>query len=158
MQSSNHFNQLIKYLKNNQLTLASAESYTGGLFSSKITGISGASKVFNGAIVTYVTDSKVNVLNVRKETIADFGTVSSECALVMAQNVRQVFDSAIGISFTGVAGPDKQEGKEVGTCYIGVATKDKNEVFSFKFEGLSRKEIQDLSVEKACEIIMKLEK
>lgn len=100
--------------------IASAESLTGGLFSDRFVALNGASTVFTGGIVSYDPDVKQNVLHVQKQTIQEKGTVSKECALEMAKNVTKLLHADIGISFTGVAGPLKSEGKNVGTVYIGL--------------------------------------
>ena len=72
-----------------------------------------------GAVTSYAASVKENVLGVRGETIKEFGTVSSECAIEMADGVRKLTSSDYSVSVTGVAGPDKDEGKDVGTVYLG---------------------------------------
>lgn len=108
-------------LKKQKQTLTAAESLTGGAFQSCMTSVSGASEYFKGGIVTYSNDSKAAILGVSKETIEDFGVVSAECAIEMAKNARVMFGTDIALSFTGVAGPNTLENKEVGTVWIGVA-------------------------------------
>src|SRR5690606_38970061 len=100
--------------------LAAAESLTGGLFSDRLVALPGASTVVRGSVVCYDKVVKENVLGVRKETIEREGTVSRACAEEMAKNVAERLDATIGISFTGVAGPSKVEGKDVGTVYVGL--------------------------------------
>jgi nicotinamide-nucleotide amidase len=112
--------ELTIYLKQTGQTIAAAESLTGGLFQSELSSIAGASNVFNGGIVSYSNEVKKDLLNVLPETIEQFGSVSKECAIEMATNIRKMCKSTIGISFTGVAGPDKLEGKERGTVWIGI--------------------------------------
>lgn len=114
-----------KLLQRKQLTIAVAESLTGGLFQEEVTSIAGCSNWFKGGMVTYAPEIKINCLGVKKETIDKFGVVSGECAEEMAENVRKLMDSDIGISFTGVAGPGTLEGKEPGTVYIGLSLKGK---------------------------------
>lgn len=116
--------ELMKRLKADGLTIAAAESLTGGMFSQGLTSIAGASSVVKGGVVCYATEIKSNVLGVRPETIASYGVVSEQCARELAENVKRVFSSDIGISFTGVAGPSEQEGKPVGTVFIGMALPD----------------------------------
>ena len=94
-------------------TVATAESCTGGLIASRLTDISGASAYVKGGIVAYNNDIKKNVLHVKAETLEEFGAVSSQTALEMAANVREIFSSTIGLSTTGVAGPLTSEGKPV---------------------------------------------
>ncbi|WP_100373138.1 competence/damage-inducible protein A [Bacillus sp. FJAT-45037] len=112
---------LVDRLKSTHTTLSTAESLTGGLVSSAITSVPGASNIFVGSIVSYQTKVKENQLGVSKELITSSGVVSAECAGVMAREVRERLRSDIGLSFTGVAGPSGQEGKEPGLVYIGIA-------------------------------------
>jgi len=114
-----------RWLEKSNLTLAAAESLTGGLFQEEVTSISGVSKWFKGGVVTYSADVKEKVLGVKKETIDQYGVVSEQCAREMAENVRELVGADIGVSFTGVAGPASLEGKEPGTVYVGIAMKGK---------------------------------
>lgn len=112
--------EMMKLLKQHQLTIAAAESLTGGMFQEQLTSIAGASQIVKGGVVCYTNEVKANILHVKKETIANDGVVSERCAAELAENVAHLLDAKIGISFTGVAGPDEQEGKPVGTVYIGI--------------------------------------
>lgn len=118
-------NELVKLLKEKQLTIASAESLTGGLFQQQLTSIPGAGSVLKGGVVTYANEAKEKLLQVKKATISQHGVVSEQCAQEMAENVRRILQTDIGISFTGVAGPDTLEGVPVGTVFIGFAFKEK---------------------------------
>lgn len=111
---------VFQLLKTYKKTIAAAESLTGGRFQNKFVSQSGVSEVFKGGIVSYATSVKEHVLNVSKETIEKYGTVSEQCAYEMAKNVANLMDADIGISFTGVAGPEKTENKEVGKAYVCV--------------------------------------
>ncbi|WP_066320729.1 competence/damage-inducible protein A [Bacillus sp. FJAT-29814] len=113
--------ELTKVLKEKKWTVTAAESLTGGLFQQEITSISGASSVFKGGVVCYSNEIKEKVVGVRPETLAAHGAVSEECARELAVNAARIFGADIGISFTGVAGPDELEGKPVGTVYIGIS-------------------------------------
>jgi nicotinamide-nucleotide amidase len=118
-------------IKNN-LTLAVAESCTGGLISSKITDISGSSKYFIGGICVYSNEAKINLLGVNKNTIAKHGAVSEKTAIEMAENVRKKFKTNIGLSTTGIAGPTGgTKTKPVGLVWIGYS--DKNNLFAKKY-------------------------
>jgi nicotinamide-nucleotide amidase len=97
------------------LTLATAESVTGGLVGARLTGIAGASDVFCGSIVSYHTAVKRSVLGVTSELV-----VSEQAAREMAEGVRRVLGADIGLSLTGVAGPDEQDGQPVGTLFVGI--------------------------------------
>lgn len=102
-------------------TLATAESLTGGLLAARLTDVPGASRSFVGGVVSYATRVKVAVLNVPDELVAEHGVVSEACALAMAHGVRDRLDATWGLATTGVAGPDAQEGRAVGTVWVAVA-------------------------------------
>ncbi|OIJ13098.1 competence/damage-inducible protein A [Anaerobacillus alkalilacustris] len=147
--------EVIKQLKDEGITIAAAESLTGGLFSSEITKVSGASTIFKGGIVCYSNDSKQSILKVPDEIMEEFGAVSSECAKALADNVRDLTGATIGISFTGVAGPNKLENKEVGTVYIGISVIGKKTIaYPLKLAG-SREQIQSRSVKYGLYSLMK---
>ncbi len=118
-------NELLKQLKSKNLTIACAESLTGGMFQAEMTAVQGVSSVFLGGIVCYANEIKKNLLHVREETIAKYGAVSEQCAIELAENVRHLLDTDIGISFTGVAGPDSLEGHLPGTIWIGLSCKER---------------------------------
>lgn len=122
--STSLFQELSKELKDRHMTIAAAESLTGGMFQTELTSLSGASEIVKGGVVCYAAEVKRNVLKVRNQTIKANGVVSAQCAKELAENVRELMGTQIGISFTGVAGPDEQEGKSVGTVYIGIAIAD----------------------------------
>ena len=112
-------------LKERGLTVSTAESCTGGLVSKRLTDIPGASAVFMGGAVTYSNSAKENILGVDSEILRTVGAVSPETAKAMAKGVRERFGTDIGISLTGIAGPDSDgTDKPVGLVYIGLATKD----------------------------------
>ncbi|WP_366916507.1 CinA family protein [uncultured Nocardioides sp.] len=102
-------------------TLATAESLTGGLLSARLTDVPGASRTFVGGVVSYATRVKVSVLGVPDGVVTEHGVVSEECALAMARGVRDRLDATWGLATTGVAGPDPQEGRAVGTVWVAVA-------------------------------------
>ena len=110
---------LINSLTERNATVSAAESCSGGLISELLTSRPGSSSFMLGAVTSYAASVKENVLGVRGETIKEFGTVSSECAIEMADGVRKLTSSDYSVSVTGVAGPDKDEGKDVGTVYLG---------------------------------------
>jgi len=144
---------IISLLKEKKMKIASAESLTGGMFSNRLISVSGASNVCRGGIVCYDTNVKQDVLGVSKETIQNKGTVSEECALEMAEQVSSKLDADIGISFTGVAGPDEVEGKGVGTVYIALTTSNGDKkVEKFIFSG-DRNAIRRRATLKGLEIV-----
>lgn len=121
-------NKAIELLKRDGLSIAIAESLTGGLLLSELVSIPGASQVLRGGIVAYQTQFKHELLGVDSELLAREGAVHPEVARQMAIGVRKRFatDSNladIGVSTTGVAGPEPQDGKQPGTVFIGVSTK-----------------------------------
>ena len=120
-------NTVIGLLVKCGFTLATAESCTGGLLSKRLTDIPGASKVYFGGVVAYSELSKAKLLGVTTELIKEFGVVSSEVALAMADGVRQRLGTDIGVGITGIAGPDSDSsGLEPGTVFIALTTKDKS--------------------------------
>lgn len=114
---------LVETLKARGLTVATAESCTGGLIAKRLTDIAGASAVFAGSCVTYTGAAKMNLVGVRGETLAAHGEVSRETAAEMARGVRERLGTDIAVSTTGYAGPDGGTEKDpVGTVYVGIST------------------------------------
>ncbi|MBQ6708374.1 MAG: CinA family protein [Clostridia bacterium] len=117
---------VVKLLTEKNLTVAFAESCTGGLVAKRITDVSGASQVFCCGVVSYSNEVKVKVLGVDSEIIKQNGAVDSEVAKQMALGVRKIVGDDIGIGITGIAGPDPSEnGKPAGLIYIALAYEDK---------------------------------
>ena len=113
--------RVVELLNENALKISTAESCTGGLLSSYITAVSGASSVFDMGIVSYSARAKQQLLRVNPTTIATFGTISEKTAEEMAQGIRNLSNADIGVSVTGVAGPSTAEGKDVGTIYATIS-------------------------------------
>ena len=136
---------LVQELKDRVETISCAESCTGGLAASNLTSLPGSSSYMMGSVTSYFLSVKEKVLGVKKETLENHGAVSEECALEMAEGVRRVISSDWAFSITGVAGPDKSEGKEVGTVCLGFSGKDRESVavtihlFSFGRESIRRR-------------------
>jgi nicotinamide-nucleotide amidase len=115
-----------KLLIRKNKTISFAESCTGGFISHMITTIPGSSQYFRGSIIAYSNEIKMNNLNIKKENIEKYGAVSREVVEEMARNVRQKFKSSIGISTSGIAGPDGgTKDKPIGTVWIAYSDKDK---------------------------------
>ncbi|MCM3003685.1 competence/damage-inducible protein A [Priestia koreensis] len=147
--------ELVRELEAQKLTIASAESLTGGLFSERLTEIPGTSQIVKGAIISYQTEVKNQVLNVRSETIEKHGVVSEQCAIEMAEQVMSKLGSDIGVSFTGVAGPGTQEDQPVGTVHIAIARKnEKTKAYLLQLSG-GRQAIRMRSVRYACQYLLK---
>ena len=142
-------------LKEKNLTIATAESCTGGKIASKITAVSGASNYFKGSIVAYDSQVKINVLGVSPELINQYSVVSKQVAEAMALQCQKLLNTNFAIATTGNAGPVKGDSNaEVGTVYIAVATP--NGVFSEEFNfGQPREKVIDRTVNKAFEMIYK---
>lgn len=138
------FKELVNLLKEKNLTLACAESCTGGLFASKITDVSGASSVFSGGVVSYVNSVKMKLLGVKKSTIDKYSEVSYRCAQEMALGARTKLNTNIGVSTTGVAGPTGgSDINPVGTVYVGFSFEDRLYSVRLSFSPtLSREEIR----------------
>lgn len=136
-------------------TLATAESCTGGKIAQRITSVSGASNYFRGSIVSYATDTKISQLNVNPDTIKKYSVVSAEVAKEMAIGVQRAMKSDYAIATTGNAGPNKGDAEaEVGTVFIAIATP--NDVFFEEFNfGQPREKVIDRTVNKALELLQK---
>ena len=135
-------------------TLGCAESFTGGLFASKITEVPGASHFFKGGLVTYATEAKVKLLGIPYEELDKYGVVSAETAAALSSRVIKLLDVDYAVSFTGNAGPDAMEGKPVGEIYIGIAFKDMVQVYGYQLSG-SREEIQKQAINIAYQLLEK---
>lgn len=119
---------LVDTLLEKGATIGCAESCTGGVASSLLTGKSGASRYMVGSITSYSPDVKMRLLKVKKETVDQYGVVSKECAREMAIGALNALSSDYAFSITGVAGPDKSEGKDVGTVCFGFASKERDAI------------------------------
>ncbi|MFT8458417.1 MAG: competence/damage-inducible protein A [Liquorilactobacillus ghanensis] len=115
---------VVKLLRKRQLTITAAESLTAGKFQATLADVPGVSEVFPGGFVTYANQVKSQLLKIPAESIQKNGVVSSATAAAMAEQARKILHTNIGISFTGVAGPDELEGQPAGTVWIGLALKD----------------------------------
>lgn len=149
--------QVNKFFRENHLTLGSVESFTGGLFASTITSVSGASKFYKGGYITYATEEKNKLLLIPQETIDQYGVISKEIAYHMANNARHLLDVDCCVSFTGNAGPDCMEDKPAGEVHIGIAWKDSVQVYSLLLKG-TRNEVQQQAVEFALDKLLSVPK
>ena len=135
MNVSTDFTEIVGQLSHQNLSIATAESLTAGMLSSAIADVPGASAVFHGGVVAYNNNIKHRLLGVSADTLAARGAVDSETAKQMAQGARQRFQSDLGISTTGVAGPEPSEGKAVGLTFIALATAENTAVRLLRFDG-----------------------
>ena len=148
--------KIISLLKRKNLKLAIAESCTGGMLSSAITSVSGASKVFTMGLVTYSNQAKMSILKVPKKIIQKHGAVSIQCCLSMVNNLSKISKSKMCVSITGIAGPKggtKQN--PVGLVFIGVKNGKKIVVSKNQFKNKGRSAIQKATVKKALNLIIR---
>jgi nicotinamide-nucleotide amidase len=110
----------IGLLAGQRLTIAVAESLTGGLVTAALTSVPGSSAVFRGGIVAYATDLKASLLDVPSGLLDAHGAVHPQVAAAMASGVRNRLGSSVGLATTGVAGPGPAEGKPAGTVFVAV--------------------------------------
>jgi len=142
-----------KILAKSNKTLSTAESFTGGLISSRISSVPGASEYFKGSVVAYDTNVKKDLLKLDEGIINDFSVVSSQVANEMANNVKKLLDSDYSISTTGNAGPTKGDSKkDIGLIYISIATPIETKSYKFNFGNNREKNIKK-SVNKALELL-----
>jgi nicotinamide-nucleotide amidase len=128
--------ELGELLINQRLSIAVSESCTGGLLSHVLTAVSGSSTYFIGGIVAYSNPIKEKFLGVKSETLLNFGAVSSQTAKEMAEGIRHRFQTDIGLSITGIAGPTGgTPEKPVGLVWIGISTSQKTSTFECHFNG-----------------------
>ncbi|KAK4202774.1 hypothetical protein QBC40DRAFT_320592 [Triangularia verruculosa] len=146
---------VIRLLKSANETVGVAESLTAGGVMAALTSVPGASAAFRGGVVSYATPLKQTLLNVDADLIAREGVIHAEVASQMAEGARKTttYDDAApttwGIGTTGVAGPDKQDGKAAGTVYIGVASPSGSKAFGpFNFPG-TRERVREATVMEA---------
>lgn len=151
---------VLELLTKKGLTIAFAESMTGGLLSYELVKNQGASKVFLGSIVAYSIDQKVNLLYLDQELIEKFGTVSPEVSVMMAKSVKEITKSNISVAITGNAGPELQKNSIEKEAIITIIMNDKIETFIIEFTNLEREEsiVQTVKViyEKLYDLLKKL--
>lgn len=129
-------NKISFQLKKQHLTVATAESCTGGLIAHTLTNISGSSDYFDRGVVSYSNRAKTELLGVPETMLKEHGAVSEEVAKVMAEGVRKKSNVDMGLATTGIAGPTGgTKEKPVGLVYIAVSTADNTEVTRFQFSG-----------------------
>lgn len=147
---------LVKFLKEKELTIGSVESFTAGLFASLIAGVPGASSVLRGGLITYQTDVKTVLLDIPSEEIKLHGVVSKEIAKAMAVNGRKKLGVDICVSFTGNAGPTALDLLPVGRLFIGISTSSTTNVYEVQMDNMDRNRIREEASLKAMELVMEL--
>ncbi len=149
--------KIIYYLKKKKIKISFAESCTGGLLSSTITSVSGASKVFNLGLVTYSNNSKINVLKIPKRVIRMHGAVSEQVCIAMVKNLSKIAKTNISVSITGIAGPrGGTKKKNVGMVYVGIKKDNKIKIKKYLFKNKGRSYIQKAAVNKSLRLILSI--
>ena len=147
--------KIIQICKKKRFKISLAESCTGGLTSSMITSVSGASKVFDIGLITYSNKSKINILKVPKKIIKKYGSVSKQCCSSMLHNLMKITKTNIALAITGIAGPKGGSLKKpVGLVYIGIKINNKTTIKKFLFKKKKRIQIQKASANEALKLIL----
>ena len=150
-------NSFVKILTKKKLKISFAESCTGGLLTSSITSIGGASKIFDLGLITYSNQAKIKILKVNKNIIKKYGAVSHQCCYAMVKNLSKISKANINVSITGIAGPKggtKQ--KPIGLVYIGVKKGNKIQINKYLFKSKKRSSIQKATVKKATDLVLRI--
>lgn len=142
---------IVKLLIRKNMTVAAAESCTGGLLAALLTNVSGASDVMNESIVTYANAAKIKYLGVNEDTLSEYGAVSAETAFAMARGLYDRTDANVTVGITGIAGPEGGTAeKPVGLVYAGICINGNTEVLQMNHIG-NREEVR----EKTCIEVLK---
>ena len=145
---------LVEALSERKMTVAAAESCTGGLVTAALTSVSGASAVLEYSAVTYANRIKESVLGVSHETLVQYGAVSEPCAKEMAQGIRKAANADLGIAVTGIAGPTGgTPEKPVGTVYIAAATEENTFVERLQLLELCGNDREAIRNESVCRVL-----
>ena len=148
---------LVEKLTKKKLKISFAESCTGGMLTSSITSVSGASKIFDLGLITYSNKAKIKILKVNEKIIKNHGAVSAECCKAMVLNLSKISKANINVSITGIAGPKGgTKYKPVGLVYIGIKKGKTIKIIKNVFKFKNRKSIQKATVNKTYEIVNSL--
>lgn len=146
--------QVVACLKEKKLSLATAESCTGGLIASKLVNVAGISEVFWGGFVTYANEAKVKLLGVSEELLREKGAVCAEVAASMAKGAAETAGAMVSVASTGIAGPDGGTSeKPVGLVYLGCFCCGKIKVIRCQFQG-GRQQVREAAVNQALELVL----
>ena len=155
MAAGDYLEALSLLLKHKGETMAAAESCTGGLLAGLVTGVAGASQFFKGGVVSYTNEVKARLLEVPERILEQFGAVSSPVARAMAEGVARACQADLGLSITGLSGPEGDgSGNPIGLVYLGASYHGKTTVKSYIFQG-GRQEIRGAAVKAALELALK---
>ena len=148
--------KLVANARAQNITLATAESCTGGLIGAAITATSGSSSVFHGGIIAYHNDVKINQLSVDPLSLDTHGAVSETVAIQMAKGCRERLNVDLAVSVTGIAGPGGGSAeKPVGTVWVGLATQDGATAKVYNFPDKSRNKVRDYACLAALQTFLK---
>ena len=148
--------KLFDYLIKNNITVATAESCTGGNISKEFVEYAGISQVFLGGLCTYHNSVKMNVLGVKEETLKNFGAVSEQCADEMLKGVKKVTGAQAAVCTTGIAGPGgATKDKPVGLVYVGASYNKKTVIEKHVFQG-ERKQVIEQAKQRALELLFEI--
>jgi nicotinamide-nucleotide amidase len=146
--------EVVQMLKTSGMTVGLAESCTGGLIAGALTSVPGSSACFGMGVVTYSNDAKNRLLQVPTGILEEWGAVSPETGLAMAQGIRNLSGADLGLAVTGIAGPDGgTKDKPVGLVYIAIAGKNRSLCCRHLFPG-NRDEVRKATVDSALGLIM----
>ena len=146
---------VVEELKKRQISITAAESLTAGLFQASLVDFSGVSAIFKGGFVTYSLEEKAKMLDIPQTELETHGVVSTYTAEKMAEQAREKTASDIGISLTGVAGPESLEGHPAGTVFIGLSQESGTEVIRVNIGGRSRTDVRKIAVMHAFNLVLK---
>ena len=146
---------VVEELKKRQISITAAESLTAGLFQASLADFSGVSAIFKGGFVTYSLEEKAKMLDIPQAELEIHGVVSAYTAEKMAEQAREKTASDIGISLTGVAGPESLEGHPAGTVFIGLSQASGTEVIRVNIGGRSRADVRKIAVMHAFNLVLK---
>ena len=143
-----------KYLRARGLSLATAESCTGGLIADRVTNVPGSSEYYVGGVVAYAYEAKVALIHVSWDTLRRHGAVSRETVIEMARGARHALETDIGMAVSGIAGPGGgMPGKPVGLTWIGLSDGDFEEAWSYVWDG-DRIQNKEHSAEQLLQLLL----
>jgi nicotinamide-nucleotide amidase len=145
--------EILRLLMAAGMTVATAESLTGGLVAGALTDIPGSSEAFRGGVVAYATELKAEILGVDSRMLAEHGPVYAPVAAAMADGVRKLLGATVGVATTGVAGPGSADGWPAGTVHIAVSLADDTVVRTMALAG-NRDEVRRLTVEQVLGLLL----
>jgi nicotinamide-nucleotide amidase len=145
--------EILRLLTASGMTVAAAESLTGGLVAGALTDIPGSSVAFRGGVVAYAPELKAEILGVDPEMLAAHGPVYAPVAAAMADGVRKLLGATVGVATTGVAGPGPADGWPAGTVHIAVSLADDTVVRTMALAG-NRDEVRRLTVERVLGLLL----